>query len=814
MDRYVGGKKISQENTSSPRDNNTSILKVESIAQILKKILYLYMDNWMWFLLSFAIAFGIAFFMIKSTAPVYERTISILIRSKQDTDEKWMKGLGIDPVYTNMSNEMQLLKTAKIAQEIVHRLNLNIEYIMPGKFYDKVLYGDDSPVKVEFPDLLEEENASFKLSLSKDGTVKLTGFNSGKEDMKKVIKGKLNDTISTPIGKIFITPTQGKIKPIENLIVRHSNVNGVANVVRGRITPTRRTKDGSIIDIYYRDVSKTRAEDVLNTLIGVYNENWLKDRNLKTVNTDKFIKERLSLIEDELSDMELSISEWKSQNLILDVHSSGSLAQTQATEAERSLQDLSNQTYMTKYIRDYLTDGKHENQLLPANSGITNSSIESLIAEYNDLMLKRNNHLAATSVHNPLVIDLDENLNALKGSILQSLDYELIMLQSKERQLRGQKGEAVSRIAVNPQKSRQLLSAERQQKVKEHLYLYLLERREENELSQAFDVYNNQFIEPPFGSPGPVAPVPRTTYTIAFAIALVIPTLILGTREFFNTRVTGKNDLEGLSVPYAGDIPLDSSNSQKNIFKKQNKEKTPPTILVQGKKRDIINEAFRVVRTNLEFMLGFKTSHQVIMITSLTPGSGKTFITANLAEVFAIRDKKVLAIDLDLRKRTLSHYVDNPKLGISNYLSGQVSDYKDLIIKLDDYSILPCGKLPPNPAELLYSPAFKEMLDELKQEYDYIFLDCPPVEIVAETTLISQYADLTLFIIRARNLYKDMLPDIESWYQDKKYGNLAVILNGIERTRGKYGYHRYGYHYGSTGYGYGGYGYGRNKSDK
>ncbi|MCH5221785.1 MAG: polysaccharide biosynthesis tyrosine autokinase [Muribaculaceae bacterium] len=798
MERFVAR----QASNESAMSNNVTGLKVESIAMILKKIIYLYSDNWAWFLLAFALAFGGAYFFLKSTPPVYERTVSILIRNRQDSEEKWMSGLGIKPVNSNMTNEMEMLKTAKIAQEIVHRLNLNIEYIEPGTFHDNLLYGTDSPVKVAFLDIPEDKSASFVLDVAVDGALTIKGL-GGKDKAENQIKGHLNDTITTTIGRIVVTSTspEGAV-PTKDLTVLHKSVYSSAAAVKANISPVLRVKNSTIIDINYRDVSKKRAEDVLNTLVGVYNENWIKDRNLKTVNTDKFIKERLSLIEDELGDVERSISAWKSQNLILDVKTEGSMAQSQVNEAEHSLQQLSNQEYMTRYIRDYLTDGQHDNQLLPANSGITNSNIESLIAQYNEVMLKRNNHLASTSVHNPLVKDLDENLAALRGSILQSLDYELVMLQSKGNQLRGQRGQAVSRIATAPQKSQQLLSVERQQKVKEHLYLYLLERREENELSQAFDVYNNQFIEPPFGSGAPVAPVPQKAYMLAFLIALVVPTVILGAKEFFNTRITGRNDLEGLSVPYGGDIPLFDDGSKK-LLKTKDGHKVTPAVVVKEHSRNIINEAFRVIRTNLEFLLGFGNNHKIVMLTSLTPGSGKTFISANLSQAIAIRKKKVIVIDLDLRKGSLSRYVESPKVGVSNYLSGQEGDYHNLIVKLEKVDVLPCGSLPPNPAELLYSPRFKQMLEGLKQEYDFVILDCPPVEIVADSTVISMYADLTLFVVRVKKLYRDMLPDIEQWYADKKYGNLAIILNGVEKVRGKYGYHRYGYHYGSYGYGYG-----------
>ena len=814
MQRYIGRVEETTGKQESAQGRPKSQLRGQndSMVLVLKDMWYLSLSNWKWFLLSVILSLGIGYYYLKITAPVYERSISILIKSGKDAGtETIMKELGLNSVPTNITNEMELLKTGPIASEIAKRLDLNVEYRRKGTFHDEVIYGAECPVKVSFLNFPENKKASFNLSISKDGKVTLEDMKVGKKSFDKQIVVNMNDTVDTPAGNLLITPTSGyKQGKTDNIQVYHSNINSVAREIQKGIAPHLRNKNTTIIDISYRDVSLTRAEDILNTLVQVYNENWIKDRNLQTTNTDKFIRERLAFIEDELGDVEQSISTWKSQNLMLNVDQAGDFAQSQINEAERELQELGNQTYMTRYIKDYLTDGKHNNQLLPANSGITNSSIERLIGEYNTTLLTRNNHLANSSAQNPLVKDMDENLTALRGSILQSLDYELTMLQSKANAIRSRQGVAISRVAANPQKAQQLLSVERQQKVKEELYLYLLEKREENELSQAFGAYNNQFIESPHGSGTPVEPRSVNIMLLAFGIGLFVPAIIIFASEIFNTKVRGKKDLEPLSAPYAGDIPLTGQPKKEKKGKKKDKQtQETPQVVVEEKNRDIINEAFRMLRTNLEFMLGYDVRHRIIMVTSLNPGSGKTFISANLATAVAIRNRKVLAIDLDLRKGSLSKYLDKPKLGISNYLNGQIQDYHDVILKMGKVDVLPTGTLPPNPAELLFSPRFKQLLDEVKEEYDFVFLDCPPVEVVADASIISKYADLTLFIVRVGNLERDNLPDIEEWYHDKKYGNLAIVINGIDSSTSRYGYHKYGYH--KYGYHYGSYGYSSNE---
>lgn len=800
MQRYIGRHSIEEpEKVNIPKKQSG-----DNTVLLLKNIGYLCLENWMWFVISLVICVGIGYYYLKSTPPVFQRSVSILIKTEKSPEETIFGEMAVDNVPSNLANEMELMRTGTIAYEIAHRLQLQVEQSVKGKLHDIVLYGQDSPVKISFVDLPEDQTAFFELDLDSKGKLKLSNFRKNGSSLKEKVEGSLGDTLNTPVGKIFIESTiEGKIKPIDDLQVNHFNIASAAKRVESGIG-TRLRKGTTIIDLTYNDVSPSRAEDILNTLVGVYNENWIKDRNLKTSNTDKFIKERLAFIEDELGDVEQSISQWKSENLMLDVNAAGSLAQSQATQAESEIQNLNYQLFMSKNIRDYLVDGKHEGQLLPSNSGITNSNIETLIGEYNNLMLKRNSHLANSSLQNPLVVDLDENLATLRGQILQSLDYELSMIQSKLGQVRGRMGSAVSKIASNPRKAQQLLSVERQQKVKEELYLFLLQRREENELSQAFGAYNNQFIEAPRGTNVPVSPIASKVMLYSVAIGLLLPALIIGGGEFLNTKVRGRKDIESLSAPYAGDIPQYAVEKKISRFNKTKKsEQEMPVVLVKEKNRNFINEAFRVIRTNLEFMLGFNKSHNVVMITSINPSSGKTFISANLSTAFAIRDKKVILVDLDLRKGSLSEYVNSPKSGVSNYLSGQESNYRNLIIKLGRVDVLPCGSLPPNPAELLFSERFRTMMEELKSQYDYVFLDCPPVEVVADASIISPYAELTLFVIRVNHMEKDMLQEVEQWYHDKKYGNLAVILNGIERTKSRYGYHKYGYHYGSYGYGYG-----------
>ena len=443
---------------------------------------------------------------------------------------------------------------------------------------------------------------------------------------------------------------------------------------------------------------------------------------------------------------------------------------------------------------------------MPASTGIGSGAIEQQIAEYNTRILERNNLVSNSSEQNPLVGDIDVSLGNLRSAILKSLDNTQATLAAQLNTVQAAHGAAMSRLTAAPQQQNHLLSFERQQKVKESLYLFLLQKREENELSQAFTAYNTRIIADPWGSSEPTSPERNRILLMAFAIALALPAAFFILREMGNSKVRGRKDLENLTIPYVGELPL---------WKPKKGEEVPEgyRFVVRQHSRDITNEAYRVVRTNLEFMTNEERKCKIVMLTSFNPGSGKTFIAANLGASFAIRDSRVICIDLDLRRGSLSEFVDKPKKGLTNYLSGQTDDYRDLIVhhtlseKKDTdgvsakaIDILPMGKIPPNPTELLYSPKLKPMFDELRQHYDYIFVDCPPVEIVADATIISHEADVTIFVVRAGLLERSMLPELQKNYDEKKYNNMAILLNGTDAEH-HYGYHRYGYGYGRYGYG-------------
>ena len=769
-----------------------------------KDLMYLCLAKWYWFVISLVLLLGFTSLHLLTTPPVYTRSASLLI--KEDSKGNSLSNsagvlgdLDLFQTNTNVNNEMQSLQSPAVMYDVVKRLHLDINYAADGTFYRQVLYGQACPYEVEFFDLQDNEGASLTLLPVSDGKgVELTDFVRGEEESSQTVKTLFNDTVSTPVGRLLVKPMAGAETCKEPVYVSRSGLQSATAAYSGKLTVTLNDEKSTVINLSLEDVCIQRAEDVLNTLIAVYNENWVKDKNQIAVSTSMFINERLGVIEQELGNVDENISSYKSENLLPDVQAAASMYMTQSSETSSQILALNTQLAMTRYVRNYLTGGNSRNQLLPANSGIESSGIEKQIADYNALQLQRNNLVANSSESNPLVVDLDQSLQNMRRAIISSIDNHITTLNTQLRALQQSERQTTARIAANPSQGKYLLSVERQQKVKEALYLFLLQKREENELSQAFTAYNTRVIMPPTGSMVPTAPDKKKFLLIAFALGLFIPIGVIFAREQLNTKVRGRKDLESLSLPFAGEIPLAGGK------KKGDKEETAKTVLIQQGSRDIINEAFRVLRTNLEFMLdaGHTGKADVILFTSFNPGSGKTFLAINTAASFSLKGKKVLVIDGDLRRGSLSHYLRSHAKGLSDYLGKREENPQTLIQEMPGYPglhILPVGTIPPNPTELLAEPRLSMLIERMRDEYDCIFIDCPPIEIVADTQIIEKLADRTLFIVRAGLLERDMLPELQRAYQEKRFKNMAVILNGTEGGGNRYGYrygYKYGYHYG------------------
>lgn len=765
--------------------------------QVFDYLMWLWYNKW-WILLSIVICVSVAGIYVYVTPELYVRKAAVMMK----TDSKGGSGIRELEAFkdfslfnlgdVNVNNEIEAMASPILMTEVVCRLNLDVEYSAKGWLRDQDLYRQ-SPVEAVFPEKTIFREFSFRVKPVSDSVVSLYDFraNAKEIDMEE-IEVRLSDTVETPGGKVVIFPTSRFPNSFDYVIqVRRTDVVTTAENYLKRLAVALAAKQTTVIRLNFTDCSVRRADDVLNTLIGAYNDDWVRYMNESSINTSKFIAERLDLIERELGMVDSDIERFKSENKLMDIQVEASLASQEASEYSGKAFELDNQLAIAGYIKEYLEDRSKTSVLLPGNSGLSNQNIESRIGEYNAMILQRERLIANSSDKNPLIGDMDASLDMMRQSILYSIDNWIATLQLQGKKIEEQEHQIAGLISSTPGKAKQLLSIERQQKIKESLYLYLLQKREENELSSSLVVNNTRLLIPASGSNTPVSPKKGLIFLLAFTFGGLCPLVYWRVKEAINTTVQDRSDLSVLTLPFIGEIPWADKKKGRFFRKKQEVRR----IVVEDKKRDIVNEAFRVLRTNMDFMNARSEISKVIMFTSFHPGSGKTFISMNSAVGMAIKGRKVVIIDLDMRKATLSRYFHSPHIGISDYLNHRVESLDKIIMKgtihpnLDGIAV---GTIPPNPTELLLDSRFDQLIGELRSRYDYIYIDCPPLELVADASIIGKVTDMVLFVIRAGLMDRRMLPDVERVYQEKRFRNMGVVLNGTDRLQGKYGY---GYRY-------------------
>lgn len=758
--------------------------------------LFMYLaSQWKWFLLSILICGGIAWYNYARAPLVYFRSATVII--KDPSNKASTSGLDrfdnfINKV--NVANEILQFRSKKLMREVVQRVHADVSYQIKDGLRSNELY-NESPVLVSLPDALPEQSFSFTMTLKDAKTVTLSDF-SGIE-AKPSYEVALNDTVAIIEGMNVVvtatnylrdswlnTPIRVQKLPVESMVNYYKNALGIQ----------QEEEEASILTLALKDSSPARAEDVLNTLITVYNEEAIKEKNQVAVNTANFINERLIIIERELGNVESNLESFKQRNQIVDIASSAGMYMTESQKYNADAMELETQLRLANFIKDYLTDPSKETDLIPSNTGISDMNIENQISLYNAAKLKRDHLIDDSSVNNPVVQELNNSLRAMKQSIIRAVDNMIVSLNVKRNDAQNREMRAQDRVTAIPTKERQMLSIERQQKIKEALYLFLLNKREENALSQAMADNNARVIDGAEGSNAPISPNRNRILLLGLLVGIALPGAVCLAILFMDTRVHGRKDIEGVtSVPYLGEIPLD---------KEAMKDHRKKVMAVKEQGDDIVSEAFRILRTNMAFLSKKDKPAQVITFTSFNIGAGKTFIARNLSMSLAYMKKRVVMVDLDIRKGTLSRHFGHYHVGVTNYLSDNTVKVDDIIQHQEGFDLIPAGILAPNPAELLMDNRLDELMSELRTRYDYIIADNVPVGLIADATIANRIADLTIFVVRAGKLDRRQLPDIEKLYQEKKLKNMALLLNGANPER-----HGYGYSY---GYGYG-YGYGQKK---
>lgn len=758
-----------------------------------------YIHHWKWVALSVFIAFSLGVLFIKRQTPIYSINTTVLMndKSKGTADIQALSRMtGNSGLNSNsLENEMMLLRSKNLMLTVAHDLQLYVNYSQKFRFRSADLY-KRTPVAVS----MEREVANriqgflaFEITPLGDG-LELKGSYQGSELSYTV--SSLPAEITLPFGNVTFSKTPyaaGWKEPVKMTMVNPLSSAGSLSA-RIQVAPLLK-QGGSILRLNITDSEITRGVDILNKVVEVFNDNAKTTQNEKGVNTHNFINERLLSIQQELSVVEGDVEEFKRDNKLVGIVADGGGAVAKVNESENQLAKFHLERTLLAYIEEYIGTPEHSLSIIP-NLGVSDPSVKSIIGEYNQLIAGRDRLLRTSSANNPTVVAVDRDIESMRGNILTGIDLARRQLDITEKEARTEMDKFDVRLGEVPRQQRELTEILRQQKIKEGLYIFLLEKREENALTMALAVPEARIIEDPVGG-GQVAPKGSVILLMALAVGVAIPVGIILLLIILDVKIHDRHDIEALSkLPILGEL-CSVKEAKKNL-----------KIVISKNTTSAIAELFRAVRNNLQFLSG-GDNRKVITITSNLPNEGKSFVSANMAATFALTGKKVLIIGLDLRNPQLHHVFDVANLGMTNYLSGQTSDWKSLVKAVPEYESLdffPAGPVPPNPNELLMSPRLESLMQELRAEYDYIIIDSAPVGVISDTFLINTVTDTNVFVVRAGQTAKKSISFVNRIMREGKLSNLYFLVCDVSMESNAYRYGRYGYgygYYGNRSYGYG-----------
>jgi tyrosine-protein kinase Etk/Wzc len=780
---------MDQERVIAGESNNAE----NNIVNIVHRLV----TNWKWFVIGLALAIMSAYTYIRYKTPVYQVSATILIKDDKRgggglSELSAFEDLGLLKKNENIDNEIEILKSRSLMTLVAKDLRLNVRYLVEGTPVAEEKFAD-APVYVRF--LLGDSTiyglkGEMVITPQSDKIFRL----SDKEGVKKgdFIFGQ---TCSSEFGPMVVLATTDLRK--DNYVGKEIRVvvtplDVVVDEYRQEVKIDPVNKTSNVILLSLKDPVRTKGEAIINNLISQHNADAISDKNLVSHNTAEFINDRIKFITSELSDVEGEVEQFKMRNRLVDVESEAKLFLESGNESITNILEANTQKALAGYMYDYIQKRNAPGELIPSNLGLNDQSIAAMISEYNKLVLDRNRILRNSSEKNPVVESLDLQLEGIKKSIRESLNNYVSALEIKIKELNKQETGITSKIASVPKYEREYRIIQRQQQIKETLYLYLLQKREETNIALAVTVANAKVIDKAFSNNEPVAPKKKIVYLLAILAGLALPAIVLYIFDLLDNKVHGKRDIDRIGLPFLGDIPNTDSKQK---------------IVVSRGDSSSVAEAFRLLRTNVDFLMsGSASKGKTIFLTSTLGKEGKSFIAVNLATSIAISGKRVLLVGMDVRAPKILEYLNlGDRAGLTNYISSADLDLRSVIIQqpiVENLDILPSGAIPPNPAELLMNARVKEMFEQVKQIYDYIIVDTAPIGAVTDTLLLSNYADTFVFVVRAYYLDKRLLSVAQDLYKEKRLPNMAVLINGTDKDKG------YGYGY---GYGYGGYGYGHEK---
>lgn len=795
-------------------NNQHNIIREQGNSINLRTFLMKYLIYWPWFIVSIIICLGCTILYLRFQTPIYNATAAVLIketdpRSKAMTQTNGavaaLQDIGGFSMTSNFDNEVEILKSRTLIKKVISELGLYIQHSQEQTFgYDIPLY-HNIPVKVYItPEEAEklQQGAKIKMIYTPEGKLDLTAKYTLKEKETEITASfdSLPAVLPTPVGVFSFTRSDStKLKKTVKLKAWIASPTTIAQSYATNITVAPSSKTTTIARISVKNSHKQKAVDFINRLVAIYNQDANDEKNEVAEKTAEFIEERIGIINAELGAAENQLATFKQQAGLTDLSSDAKLALQESSKYEQLRVENATQIQLVEFLKTYINQEENANEVLPANVGLKDQNLSTVIEQYNTMIIERKRLLRTSSESNPAIINMNTGIEAMRRSVQTTVESVLKGLYITKADIDKQTSKFEARINKAPQQEKEFLTIARQQEIKAALYTMLLQKREENAITLASTATNGRIIEEALAGAAPIAPKKMIFMLAAMIVGLGLPIGLIFLRDLLKYKIESREDVQKIThATILGELPRCDTKSSGSI-------------VIQENKNNLMEECFRGLRTNLLFML--EKGEQVILFSSTQPGEGKSFVAGNTAASLAFLGKKVLIMGMDIRKPGLNKvfHLSNRAVGITNYLSDpehtnllNTIQHSDISPNLD---ILPGGPVPPNPTELVAREYLDRAINELKRHYDYIILDTAPIAMIADTAIIGRVADMCVYVCRADVTPKEGFEYINILQKENKFKKIATVINDIDMSKRK---HSYGY---GKKYGYG-YGYGYESEQK